>query len=224
LIKFFQILLGREVSANDSSTSRDAKALSRFLQYWWPNSSWIFLGLTAIPITVGATLLLPWLVIRIVDDHLMTGQFEGFSELIWTCASVIALGYAADSVYTFSLQKTGQLAIYELRKDLYRHILSLPRIFFDQKPVGSILTRVTSDLEALSESLAAGVLSVLTDLLKTLALLGLLVYISWQLTLIVLVILPVIYFISNFLRAKLRLYYNLTEKSLQMLRVFYRSV
>jgi ATP-binding cassette subfamily B protein len=214
LIKFFQILLGREVSANDSSTSRDAKALSRFLQYWWPNSSWIFLGLTAIPITVGATLLLPWLVIRIVDDHLMTGQFEGFSELIWTCASVIALGYAADSVYTFSLQKTGQLAIYELRKDLYRHILSLPRIFFDQRPVGSILTRVTSDLEALSESLAAGVLSVLTDLLKTLALLGLLIYISWQLTLIVLVILPVIYFISNFLRAKLRLYYNLTREVL----------
>ena len=170
----------------------------------------------AIPITVGATLVLPWLVIRIVDDHLMKDQFEGFSELVWASLGVILLGYVADAVYTFSLQKTGQIAIYELRKELYKHILSLPRIFFDQKPVGVILTRITTDLEALGESLAAGVLSVFTDLLKTIALLGVLIYFSWQLTLIILLVLPAIYIISNYLRAKLRLYYNLTREALAL--------
>ena len=170
----------------------------------------------AIPITVGATLVLPWLVIRIVDDHLMKDQFEGFSELVWASAGIILLGYVADAVYTFSLQKTGQIAIYELRKELYKHILSLPRIFFDQKPVGVILTRITTDLEALGESLAAGVLSVFTDLLKTIALLGVLIYFSWQLTLIILLVLPAIYIISNYLRAKLRLYYNLTREALAL--------
>ena len=93
----------------------------------------MILGFMAIPITVGATLVLPWLVIRIVDDHLMKDQFEGFSELVWSSAGIILLGYVADAVYTFSLQKTGQIAIYELRKELYKHILSLPRIFFDQR-------------------------------------------------------------------------------------------
>ena len=170
----------------------------------------------AIPITVGATLVLPWLVIRIVDDHLMKDQFEGFSELVWASAGIILLGYVADAVYTFSLQKTGQIAIYELRKELYKHILSLPRIFFDQKPVGVILTRITTDLEALGESLAAGVLSVFTDLLKTIALLGVLIYFSWQLTLIILLVLPAIYIISNYLRVKLRLYYNLTREALAL--------
>ena len=170
----------------------------------------------AIPITVGATLVLPWLVIRIVDDHLMKDQFKGFSELVWASAGIILLGYVADAVYTFSLQKTGQIAIYELRKELYKHILSLPRIFFDQKPVGVILTRITTDLEALGESLAAGVLSVFTDLLKTIALLGVLIYFSWQLTLIILLVLPAIYIISNYLRAKLRLYYNLTREALAL--------
>ena len=170
----------------------------------------------AIPITVGATLALPWLVIRIVDDHLMKDQFEGFSELVWASLGIILLGYVADAVYTFSLQKTGQIAIYELRKELYKHILSLPRIFFDQKPVGVILTRITTDLEALGESLAAGVLSVFTDLLKTIALLGVLIYFSWQLTLIILLVLPAIYIISNYLRAKLRLYYNLTREALAL--------
>ena len=170
----------------------------------------------AIPITVGATLVLPWLVIRIVDDHLMKDQFEGFSELVWASAGIILLGYVADALYTFSLQKTGQIAIYELRKELYKHILSLPRIFFDQKPVGVILTRITTDLEALGESLAAGVLSVFTDLLKTIALLGVLIYFSWQLTLIILLVLPAIYIISNYLRVKLRLYYNLTREALAL--------
>ena len=176
----------------------------------------MILGFMAIPITVGATLVLPWLVIRIVDDHLMKDQFEGFSELVWASAGIILLGYVADAVYTFSLQKTGQIAIYELRKELYKHILSLPRIFFDQKPVGVILTRITTDLEALGESLAAGVLSVFTDLLKTIALLGVLIYFSWQLTLIILLVLPAIYIISNYLRAKLRLYYNLTREALAL--------
>ncbi len=170
----------------------------------------------AIPITVGATLVLPWLVIRIVDDHLMKDQFKGFSELVWASAGIILLGYVADAIYTFSLQKTGQIAIYELRKELYKHILSLPRIFFDQKPVGVILTRITTDLEALGESLAAGVLSVFTDLLKTIALLGVLIYFSWQLTLIILLVLPAIYIISNYLRVKLRLYYNLTREALAL--------
>ena len=176
----------------------------------------MILGFIAIPITVGATLVLPWLVIRIVDDHLMKDQFEGFIELVWASAGIILLGYVADAVYTFSLQKTGQIAIYELRKELYKHILSLPRIFFDQKPVGVILTRITTDLEALGESLAAGVLSVFTDLLKTIALLGVLIYFSWQLTLIILLVLPAIYIISNYLRAKLRLYYNLTREALAL--------
>ncbi|MEC8285006.1 MAG: ABC transporter transmembrane domain-containing protein, partial [SAR324 cluster bacterium] len=182
MIKFISALIARKIPDSNLERDKDSQAFSRFLSYWWPNWRWILLGFTAIPITVGATLLLPWLVIRIVDDYLMTGQFEGFSELIWASAGVIALGYVADAVYTFSLQKTGQLAIYELRKDLYEHILSLPRIFFDQRPVGVILTRITTDLEALGESLAAGVLSVFTDLLKTVALLGVLLYFSWQLT------------------------------------------
>ena len=216
MIKFISVLLSKKTSDTNFSKNKDAQAIARFLSYWWPNWRWMILGFMAIPITVGATLVLPWLVIRIVDDHLMKDQFEGFSELVWASAGIILLGYVADAVYTFSLQKTGQIAIYELRKELYKHILSLPRIFFDQKPVGVILTRITTDLEALGESLAAGVLSVFTDLLKTIALLGVLIYFSWQLTLIILLVLPAIYIISNYLRAKLRLYYNLTREALAL--------
>ena len=135
-------------------------------------------------------------------------------RIVALMAGAVAVGYFSDSIYTFSLQKTGQLAISAMRSDLYAHILSMPRSFFDQRPIGVILTRLTSDMEALNDSLAIGVLSIFTDFLKTIALLILLIILSWKLTLVVLLILPPIYFVSNFLRSRLRHYYNLTREAL----------
>jgi ATP-binding cassette subfamily B protein len=192
----------------------DAQLFARFLTYWQPHWRWVLLGFAAIPFSVGATLMLPWLIISIVDDHLVTGDYDGFSALIWWAAATVLVGYISDATYTFALQKSGQLAIYAMRRDLYAHILSLPRSFFDKRPVGVILTRITSDLEALGESLAVGVLSIFTDILKTLALLSMLIYFSWKLTLVVLLILPLIYFISDALRRQLRHYYDLTREAL----------
>ena len=210
-------LLSRFLSVSPRHSSHqvsDWQMMQRFLSYWIPHRKWVFLGLAAIPFSVGATLLLPWLIISIVDDHLILGDFAGLVQIVIWMGIVIIAGYFTDSIYTFSLQKSGQLAIYEMRKDLYAHVLSLPRSFFDQYPVGVILTRITSDLEALGDSLAVGVLSIFTDLLKTTALLCMLLYFSWELTLVVLFILPPIYFISNFLRNYLRYYYDMTRESL----------
>ena len=129
-------------------------------------------------------------------------------------AITVAVGYSSDSIYTFTLQKIGQLAINSMRSDLYVHILSMPRSFFDQKPIGVILTRLTSDMEALNDSLAIGVLSLFIDFIKTFALLILLIFLSWELTLILIIILPPIYFVSNFLRRRLRFFFNLTREIL----------
>ena len=166
------------------------------------------------PFSIGATLLLPWLIIRIIDDHVIPGDMDGLMQMVVLMGGAVTVGYFADSIYTFTLQKTGQLAISAMRSDLYAHILSMPRSFFDQRPIGVVLTRLTSDMEALNDSLAIGVLSIFTDFLKTIALLILLITLSWKLTLVVLLILPPIYLVSNFLRTRLRHYYNLTREAL----------
>ena len=139
---------------------------------------------------------------------------DGLMQMVVLMGGAVTVGYFADSIYTFTLQKTGQLAISAMRSDLYAHILSMPRSFFDQRPIGVVLTRLTSDMEALNDSLAIGVLSIFTDFLKTIALLILLITLSWKLTLVVLLILPPIYLVSNFLRTRLRHYYNLTREAL----------
>ncbi len=192
----------------------DWELFQRFLVYVRPHWKSLALGVSTVPFSVGATLLLPWFIIRIVDDHVIPGDLDGLFQMGTFMALTVAVGYFSDSIYTFTLQKTGQLAISAMRSDLYAHILSMPRSFFDQRPIGVVLTRLTSDMEALNDSLAIGVLSIFTDFLKTIALLVLLITLSWKLTLVVLLILPPIYLVSNFLRTRLRHYYNLTREAL----------
>ena len=192
----------------------DWELFQRFLVYVRPYWKSVVLGVATVPFSVAATLFLPWLLIQIIDEHVIPGDLEGLFWMLFLMAGAVAVGYFSDSIYTFSLQKTGQLAISAMRSDLYAHILSMPRSFFDQRPIGVILTRLTSDMEALNDSLAIGVLSIFTDFLKTIALLILLIILSWKLTLVVLLILPPIYFVSNFLRSRLRHYYNLTREAL----------
>lgn len=176
----------------------DWELFQRFLVYVRPHWKSLALGVSTVPFSVGATLLLPWFIIRIVDDHVIPGDLDGLFQMATFMALTVAVGYFSDSIYTFTLQKTGQLAISAMRSDLYAHILSMPRSFFDQRPIGVVLTRLTSDMEALNDSLAIGVLSIFTDFLKTIALLVLLITLSWKLTLVVLLILPPIYLVSNF--------------------------
>ncbi|MBT5795047.1 MAG: ABC transporter ATP-binding protein, partial [Deltaproteobacteria bacterium] len=147
----------------------DWELFQRFLVYVRPHWKSLALGLATVPFSVGATLLLPWLIIRIIDDHVIPGDLDGLFQMATIMALTVAVGYFSDSIYTFTLQKIGQLAISAMRSDLYAHILSMPRSFFDQRPIGVVLTRLTSDMEALNDSLAIGVLSIFTDFLKTIA-------------------------------------------------------
>ncbi len=158
--------------------------------------------------------MIPWLIVHVIDDYLIPGNLDGFLMLMGIFGGTVFLGYFADAVYTFSLQSAGQKAIAVMRQDLYEHALILPRTYFDQTPIGVTLSRLTSDTEAIGESLAVGVLSLFADLIKTAALITFLIYLNWRLTLVFAILLPLIFFIVTFLRKKLRYYYDSSRKSL----------
>ena len=87
---------------------------------------------------------------------------------------------------------------------MFARVLHFPRRYFDKTPMGVTLTRLTSDLEAISESFTQGLLSMIRDVLVTVALLIFLLFINWKLTLILLLIGPLIYYITEVLRRLLR--------------------
>ncbi len=199
--------------AKENLKLNDFKLLKKFYRYIKPYKKWIIFSVLAIPFSTVAALLLPWLLVKIIDDHLMSGDINGLFYLISVFAAAVVMGYLADSVYTYALQKAGLMGIYDLRKDLFEHSLLLSRSYFDKTPIGITLTRLTSDLEALGESLATGVLSLFTDTIKAVALLVLLFYLSWELTLVVLILFPPVYIITKKLQQKLRKYFNMSRSA-----------
>lgn len=102
------------------------------------------------------------------------------------------------------LNHTGQVVIADLRTKLFRHIQSLDLSFFDKRPTGSLVTRVTSDVENLNEMFTSGIVVLLFDLLKVVLLLGLLFWLDWKLAVVVLAGTPVLIGISLYFRGGAR--------------------
>ncbi|MCP4752194.1 MAG: ABC transporter ATP-binding protein [Proteobacteria bacterium] len=198
----------------DNQQVNDWQLLSGFFQYIRPHRKWILFSLLAIPFTTSATVLIPLLIVHIVDDYIVVGDVAGLYRMAVLFAGAVLLGYIADGVYGFSLQKVGQLAIAHMRRALFSHTLTLPRSYFDRKPIGVILSRLTSDMEAMGESLAVGALSLVTDLVKTVALFCFLMYLSWKLTLLIFLVIPIVYLVVSILRKKMRLYFNAAREVL----------
>ena len=174
---------------------------------------WRFAAVAALlPISAGLAALLPFLIKVAVDDHVLpavaTGALEPYRgpllALAGLAAAVVAAGYLADALYVRILQHAGHRLLAALRETVYRRTLRLPRAYFDRNPIGSVLTRVTSDVEALGESLAGHAFSLVADLLKTAAFLGMMFWLSWEATLVLLAMLPVLAFVMRFFQRRVR--------------------
>jgi ATP-binding cassette subfamily B protein len=119
----------------------------------------------------------------------------GLSRLVWIslafCASLL-LSFAALYGQVRIMQAVGQRAMYDLRRDIFAHLQRLPLSFFDRTPVGRLVTRATTDVDALNDLFAAGVVAMLNDALVLVVLVGVMLQMHWRLALVTLAVLPLI--------------------------------
>lgn len=200
--------------ANKIIKSQDWQLIRKFARYFRPHKKWFFLSIASIPITTGAGILFLWLVENIVDEYIVPGNVDGLIRQIIFLALALLLNILFDGFYSYSFSKAGGLAIVDLRKKLFGKSLRFPLSYFDKKPIGVTLSRLTSDMESISESFAAGILGLLADSIKTMALVGYLFYLNWRLTLVLLLVVPLIILTISYLRKKIRKAYNNSRTSL----------
>ncbi len=192
----------------------DWQLFRKFARYFKPHKKWFFLSIASIPVTTAAGIVFLWLVQNIVDNYIIPGNVNGLVKQTMFLAIALLVNILFDGFYSYSFSKAGGLAIVDLRKKLFGKSLRFPLSYFDKKPIGVTLSRLTSDMESVSESFAAGVLGLLADSIKTLALIGYLFYLNWRLTLILLLVVPLIVLVINFLQKKIRKAYNTSRTSL----------
>ena len=192
----------------------DWQLFRKFAGYFKPHKKWFYLSIASIPVTTAAGILFLWLVENIVDNYIVPGNVDGLIKQVLFLAGVLMINIFFDGFYSYSFSKAGGLAIVDLRKQLFGKSLRFPLSYFDKKPIGVTLSRLTSDMESVSESFATGVLGLLADSIKTLALVGYLFYINWRLTFVLLMVVPLIIITINFLRKKIRKAFDTSRTSL----------
>ncbi|WP_413283190.1 ABC transporter ATP-binding protein [Vibrio sp. MA40-2] len=192
----------------------DIQYLKHFLKYAkkYQRSAW--LGIAMLPLSIITNLLFPWLIIQVIDEHLAHRNMDGLLLHIFYLVLVLIANYIVDTTYAYNLRKTGQYTITDIRSVLFDRVLKLPRQYFDNKPTGVTLSRLTSDLETIGESFIQSIVGLVKDSLNTIALLIMMCVIDWKLTLIVLIVMPPVMYLTIHVRNRLRAMHQITRSVL----------
>lgn len=178
--------------------------MRRFWTYARAHKRWLFTGLAVIPLVAAMTTVRPLLVKEAVDVAIPARDGESLQQLALLFLGAVLLEFVSMALQVYALQRAGHASISDLRTAIFRHVLCLPARFFDKNPLGSLLSRCTSDVEALGETLAFGVFTILTDIVMIGAILTSMFVLSWQLTLISLSVAPVLFLLVRWFSGLLR--------------------
>lgn len=182
----------------------DSKILKRLLSYFKPYSKYIVIA-TILTITISALAALrPRLTPIAIDDKIMNKDFPGLQTIVLIMLGTLVLQGIIQYAMTYLTSWIGQKIIYDLRKNIFRHILSLNLKFFDKNPIGRIVTRVTGDVEVLFEVFSSGLVTAFGDIFLILWILYFMFSMDFKLSLVTLSVLPVLIFATSIFRKKVR--------------------
>ncbi len=178
----------------------DRTLLRRLLRYLWPYRSAVAASFLLIVVMAGLDLVGPYLTKVAIDRHLSVGDADG---LRWVAALYLLSLLAAFAVrfgQVTILQMTGQRVMFDLRRAIYSHLQRLQVAFFDRHPVGRLMTRVTTDVDAVNELFTSGVVTVFGDLFTLIGIMAVMTALSWKLALVTFSVLPFFFLVTNWFR------------------------
>ncbi|RJP19542.1 MAG: ABC transporter ATP-binding protein [Candidatus Abyssobacteria bacterium SURF_5] len=182
----------------------DARLVKRLWQYMRPYKGRIMLSLFFLLILSGFQLLQPYLVKRAIDEHILAGELRGLMLIVGIFFLAIIGEFFFGFLESLITSKTGQLVVFDLRIKIFRHLMTLSSRFFDRNPIGRLITRLTTDVEALEEMFAYGVVTILGDILKLVAIVVILFAVDFKLSLVTFAIVPFLLISTMFFRLKAR--------------------
>jgi ATP-binding cassette subfamily B multidrug efflux pump len=196
---------GSTASSEDAiGKALDRTLLRRIFSYVWPYRILIASSIALLPIAAAVELVQPWLLKKAIDEHISVGHLAGLDRL-GVLYLLAMLGQAgAGFAQTYLTQLVGQKAMNDLRVQVHTHILALSAAFFDRTPLGRLMTRLTSDVEALTEMFASGLVSLVSDFVRLGIILVLLLSTDWRLALFSLATAPLLYGVAAFFRGWVR--------------------
>src|SRR5882672_9612715 len=191
----------------------DSRLMRRLLQYMKPYRWSVALALGMVAIVTPLELAPPWFFQHAIDKYFVpalnkaipeTAAWRGIGWLSLIFLLVLAADFLVQYLQIRIMQRVGQKTMYDMRKGIFAHLQRLPMTYFDRNPVGRLVTRVTTDVDALNDLFAAGVVTMINDFFLLAVLAALLIAKDWRLGLDTLAILPGILVVTMIFRKYVR--------------------
>jgi ATP-binding cassette subfamily B multidrug efflux pump len=208
------------VDDDDVVATADWRMLMRVLPRLRPEAGLYIGALIAAPTSAMLSIVQPFLLKTAIDQHIQPGKLEGLATIAFLYLGSTLAAFLAETAYTLLIAYAAIGTISRLRREVYVHTLSFAQSFWDGRPTGRLLTRATSDIEALAETLTAGAITIVLDALLVVAILGAMFVLDWKLALVMLVLAPVIGGAVDGIRRVLRRLYQEVRTSLSTLNAF----
>jgi ATP-binding cassette subfamily B multidrug efflux pump len=193
------------------------KRLFQFIRpYKWQFALLIFLT------TLSAALvpLRPYLIQSTIDNDVANGDYQGLVDMIYLLIGLLIIQAIIQYIHTYLSGWIGQYIVKDLRIKLYDHLLKLRLKFYDNTPIGRLVTRVISDIETLSEVFSQGLASIIGDLLQLFFIMGFMFYANWKLALVCLITLPILLIATYIFKEKIKITFNNVRNAVANLNSF----
>ncbi len=196
----------------------DARLMRRLLTYLRPYTWQVTVALVSIILKAGLDVLGPFLTKTAIDKYLAhaagsrsildrwlsSEPLKGVAQLSALYVGTLVLSFFCEFLQTYYMQWTGQMVMFDLRSQIFRHLQRMHIGFYDKNPVGRLVTRVTTDVDALNEMFTAGVVSIFEDVFVLLGIIVIMMRMNWKLALITFAVLPLIFWATMVFRVKVR--------------------
>ena len=200
----------------------DGRLMRRLLTYLRPYKWHVVVALAAIILKSGLDVLGPLLTKIAIDkylakspdshsyshswigDRLSSTPLTGIAQIGGLYVGILVFTFTLEFIQTYLMQWTGQKVMFDLRRQIFRHLQHIHVAFFDKHPVGRLVTRVTTDVDALNEMFTAGVVSIFEDVFVLAGIIAIMMKMNWKLALITFAVLPLIVYATMIFRDKVR--------------------
>lgn len=155
-----------------------------------------------------------------IDWYITPGNIAGLKWLALVFLAVLLVTFGLSYLQAVLLESVGQRVMYDLRSELYRKLQRQEVAFYDRNPVGRVMTRLTSDVDALNELFTSGVIDVLGDIVMIFAIVGMMLWMDWKLTLVALITVPMLILATSWFRKGARRGYDLVRTRIARINAF----
>ena len=195
----------------------DYKLFKRILKYIKPYKSlFILTGILTIVLSFMAPLR-TLLVQKALDNYVLAGDAEGLTQITLLILAILIVNAFLDFGQKYTTNLLGQSVVVDMRKQLFQHILSFKMRYFDKTPIGSLVTRVTSDIQTITDIFSEGILVIISDILQLIIALVFMYYTNATLANITLIPVPLV-LIATFI------FKNIIKKAFQDVRVHVSAI